>query len=111
MQIGMFVNPQSIERYSVMNKAEPPSLNSSEPSLFLVGKDRHGHWVVQDKSGLRGGLFIDRAEALKFAMFENGRRPQAVVMVPGVLELNMSAKSITGARSADNAHAHLRKAA
>jgi hypothetical protein len=48
---------------------------------------------------LRGGLFVDRAEALKFALFENGHRPQAVVMVPGILELDMSADP-RGARQA-----------
>jgi hypothetical protein len=75
-----------------MNQAEPPSPRSaSHSSLFRVGKDSHGHWVVQDQQGLRGGLFVDRAEALKFAMFENGNRPQAVIMVPGVLELDMVA--------------------
>jgi hypothetical protein len=62
-----------------MNKAEPPSPQSS---LFRIGKDSHGHWVVQDQQGLRGGLFVDRAEAIKFAMFENGNQPQAVIMVP-----------------------------
>jgi hypothetical protein len=73
-----------------MNQAEPPSpRSSSHASLFRIGKDSHGHWVVQDQQGLRGGLFVDRAEALKFAMFENGNRPQAVIMVPGVLELDM----------------------
>jgi hypothetical protein len=69
-----------------MNKDEPPS---SAASLFQIGKDRHGHWVVQDQEGLRGGLFVGRAEALKFAMFENGNRPQAVIMVPGILELDL----------------------
>ena len=58
--------------------------------LFLVGKDSQGHWVARDQSGLCGGLFVGRAEALKFAMAENGNQPQAVVMVPGVLELDMS---------------------
>ena len=29
---------------------------------------------------------------MKFAMFENGHRPQAVIMVPGILELDMSGK-------------------
>lgn len=47
---------------------------------------------MQDERGLCGGLFIGRAEALKFAMFENGNHPQAVVMVPGVLELDFSRK-------------------
>jgi hypothetical protein len=75
-----------------MVKGEPPSANCSKSSLFLIGKDSRGNWVVQDQKGLRGGLFVDRAEALKFAMFENGNRPQAVIMVPGILELNMSGK-------------------
>jgi hypothetical protein len=75
-----------------MDKGEPPSLSNSRSSLFLVGKDGHGHWVAQDQSGLHGGLFVGRAEALKFAIFENGNRPQAVIMVPGILELDMNAK-------------------
>jgi hypothetical protein len=29
---------------------------------------------------------------VKFAMFETGNRPQAVIMVPGILELDMSGK-------------------
>jgi hypothetical protein len=45
--------------------------------------------VVRDESGLSGGIFIDRVQALKFAMFENGRHPEAVIMVPGVLELGL----------------------
>jgi len=94
-----------------MSKAEPPSTNGPEMPLFLVGKDSHGHWVVRDKTGLRGGLFVGRAEALKFAMFENGHRPQAVIMVPGVLELNMSAHSSTVIRSRDNAQVPFRQAA
>jgi hypothetical protein len=72
-----------------MNKDEPPSTQSTSASLSRIGKDRHGHWVVRDQEGLRGGLFVGRAEALKFAMFENGNRPQAVIMVPGVLELDL----------------------
>jgi hypothetical protein len=66
-----------------MDKSEPPSLGYSRGSLFLVGKDRDGHWVVQGPKGLCGGLFVGRAEALKFAMYESGNRPQAVIMVPG----------------------------
>ncbi len=81
------------------NKSEPPSPSGSTASLFMVGRDSHGHWVAQDQNGLCGGLFVDRAEALKFAMFENGHRPQAVIMVPGVLELNMRARPYESRRS------------
>ena len=62
---------------------KPPSPSCSRSSLFLVGRNSRGNWVVQDQNGLRGGLFVDRAEALKFAMFENGKRPQAVIMARG----------------------------
>lgn len=54
--------------------------------------------MVQDQYHLRGGLFIDHAEALRFALFENGNQPQAVVMVPGVLELDMSATPMRATR-------------
>ena len=63
---------------------------NSESPLFLIGKDSRGRWVVQDRNGLRGGLFVSRADALKFALFENGNRPEAVITAVGVLELDMS---------------------
>jgi hypothetical protein len=65
--------------------------------LFLIGRDRAGRWVVRDLRGLRGGLFVGRTEALKYALFENGNRPQAVVMVPGTLELDLRAVPLPGA--------------
>jgi hypothetical protein len=54
-------------------------------SLFFIGRDSHGNWVAQDQAGLRGGLFINRAEAVRFAMREHGCR--AAIMLPGVVEL------------------------
>jgi hypothetical protein len=92
-----------------MNEGGPLSLGQSSASTFLVGRNSHGEWVVRDEHGLRGGLFVNRAEALKYALFENGRRRQAVIMVPGILELNLA--------SGDRATSHgpsvsmLRKAA
>jgi hypothetical protein len=62
---------------------------ASRSSCLLVGKDRRGQWVVRNEAGTSGGLFIDRAAALHFAMLENGNRPQAVIMVPGTLELGI----------------------
>ena len=73
-----------------MNKSEPPSSSSSTHSPFLVGRNSRGNWVAQDLCGLRGGLFVDCAEALKFVKSENGKDPHAVIMVPGLLELDMS---------------------
>jgi hypothetical protein len=70
-----------------MNK-EPPSSNGSA-SLFFVGKNSRGNWVVQDEHGVRGGLFLDRIQALKFARFENGGGSRAVIMVKEPFELDM----------------------
>jgi hypothetical protein len=76
-----------------MDQSEPPSSRlSSRSHLFRIGRDSRGNWVVQDQQGLCGGLFANRVDALKFAMFENGNCPQAVIMVPGILELDMSNK-------------------
>lgn len=69
-------------------QAEPPSW--LRPPVFMIGQDRRGNWVVRDQKGIRGGLFVDRDAALRFVRFENGDRPQGVVMVSGVLELDMS---------------------
>jgi hypothetical protein len=60
----------------------------------MIGKDARGNWVVQDQRGKCGGLFVDRVKALRFALFENGNNPQAVVMVPGILELNMNGRPV-----------------
>ena len=69
--------------------AEPPSC--LQPPIFMIGRDSRGNWVAQEQSGARGGLFVDRAGALKFAKFESGNHPRAVVWVSGILELNTSA--------------------
>ena len=69
-------------------EAEPPSCLRFP--LFMIGQDSHGNWVVQDQSGIRGGLFVDRGEALRYIRFENGNRPQAFVTVAGIFELDMT---------------------
>jgi hypothetical protein len=83
------------------NDAEPPSC--AKPPLFMIGRDGRGNWVVQDQSGVRGGLFVDRTEALRYVRFENGNQPPAVVAVPGVLELDLNRKPMTAARFANHA--------
>jgi hypothetical protein len=79
-----------------MPEPEPISGTLSRLPRFLVGKDSRGRWVAQDQRGLCGGLFVSRAEAVRYAMFESGRQPQAVIMVPGVLELEMAQSPAPG---------------
>jgi hypothetical protein len=68
-----------------MKKGEPPSRSCP----MLIGRNSRGQWVVRSLNGLCGGLFVNRAEALRFALFENGHRPEAAIMVSGVLELGL----------------------
>jgi hypothetical protein len=95
-----------------MRKDKYPSIVPCSRSLqFQIGKDSRGNWVVQDDQGFCGGLFIDRTQALRFAMLENGTRPQAVVMVPGVLELDMNRKAPTPRVTDNSNHVPPRKVA
>jgi hypothetical protein len=90
--------------------AEPPSC--LRPPIFMIGRDSRGNWVAQEQNGTRGGLFVDRAGALKFAKSENGNQPHTLVWVSGVLELDTSHASAIAAerRLGDGAHRMLRVA-
>jgi hypothetical protein len=61
---------------------------SENSSCLFIGQDRGGHWVVKDARSLCGGLFANRNEAIRFAMYECQRRPQSVIMLPDELELD-----------------------
>jgi hypothetical protein len=39
---------------------------------FRIERDRLGHWVVSERSGLAGGVFHNREDAFRFALFESG---------------------------------------
>jgi hypothetical protein len=77
--------------------AEPPSCHSTAlPLVFIgrnrkvfIGRNRKGDWVAQEQNGLYGGLFVTRAQAIKYALFENGHRREAIVEVSRELELDM----------------------
>jgi hypothetical protein len=75
---------------------EPPSL--LRPPLFMMGQNRRGNWVVQDKKGMRGGLFVSREAALRYVRSENGFKPRAVVMVSGSFELDTNRNGAASVR-------------
>jgi hypothetical protein len=68
-------------------------------SLVWIGKNSRGQWVAQETNGLFGGLFVHRADAVRYALFENGRHPEAVIEIPTILELDMSAPCTPPAQS------------
>lgn len=60
-------------------------------SIVFIGRNRHGNWVVRELNGFFGGLFVSRAQALKYALFENGRHPETIFELSSEIELHTSA--------------------
>ncbi len=71
-----------------MKLVEPPSSNRSPAALVLIGRNSRGQWVAQEQNGLYGGLFVSRAEAMKYALFENGHHPETIVELSRTIELD-----------------------
>jgi hypothetical protein len=70
---------------------EPPSCSSASAIVF-IGRNRRGNWVAQEQNGLYGGLFVNRAQAVKYALFENGYHPETIVELSRKIELDMGGK-------------------
>ena len=76
---------------SVVKKLdEPPSCNAN---LVIIGRNSRGDWVAQEQNGLFGGLFVNRAQAMKYALFENGDHPATIVLTGNIVELDMHRKA------------------
>jgi len=50
--------------------------------LFVVSQNSRGHWVAREGTGLIGGVFRSRRDAVRFALFETGS-PESVFVVAG----------------------------
>ena len=74
-----------------MKLVEPPSCSAASTIVF-IGKNSRGAWVAQEQTGLYGGLFVNRAQAVKYALFENGHHPETIIELSHEIELDMSGK-------------------
>jgi hypothetical protein len=77
-----------------MKLVEPPSCNSASTITF-IGRNGRGNWVAQEQHGLYGGLFVNRAQAVKYALFENGHHPETIVELACEIELDISGATMT----------------
>lgn len=76
-----------------MGQSTPASFSTpagASTQRFLVGQDPEGHWIVRAANGLIGGLFATKQAAIRFACFETGRAPDAVLFVPEHIKLSLS---------------------
>ncbi|MYV81934.1 hypothetical protein GTH44_08715 [Bradyrhizobium japonicum] len=83
--------PASIGRNTKVKLVEPPSCSSPSTVVF-IGRNHRGQWVAQQQNGLYGGLFVNRAQAIKYALFENGQHPETIIELPREIELDMGRK-------------------
>jgi hypothetical protein len=76
------------KRKSNVKLVEPPSCSPAFTVVF-IGKNRRGNWVAQEQNGLYGGLFVNRAQAVRYALFENGHHPETIIELSREIELDM----------------------
>lgn len=55
------------------------AFEGSAGSTVFVGKNRFGNWVIREQNGIFGGVFASRAQALKYALCENGQHPESIL--------------------------------
>lgn len=77
-------NAQHLPRRSAHSPLSPA------PARFIIGRDRRGGWIVQDRQGLVGGLFRNEAAALHFAAEECNHNPADICLAPegAILDLD-----------------------
>jgi hypothetical protein len=80
---------------------EPPSCNSASTITF-IGRNNRGNWVAQEQHGRYGGLFVNRAQALKYALFENGHHPETIVEMARNIELDIGGARTSAESSSVN---------
>ena len=61
-------------------------------TIVFIGRNSRGNWVAQEQNGLYGGLFVNRAQAVKYALFENGHHPETIVELSREIELDMGGR-------------------
>ena len=81
-----------------MKRVEPPWCSVAASTIVFIGKDKGGHWVARQQDGLYGGLFVNRAQAVKYALFENGHHAETIVELPRGVELDLTARPATKPR-------------
>ena len=76
---------QIVAMSHLVEPALSTSLAPNSHLSFLVGLSLEGHWLAIETHGLGGGIFRTQRDALNYAAFETGRRPDAVQLTPDPL--------------------------
>src|SRR5215475_15783900 len=52
---------------------KPPSSSPMASTVVFIGRNARGNWVARQQHGMFGGLFVNRAQAFKYALFDHRR--------------------------------------
>lgn len=66
-----------------------PTSRSLMALTVFVGRNHRGNWVAREQNGRFGGLFVTRAQALKYARSENSHHPRTIVELSREIELDI----------------------
>jgi hypothetical protein len=88
VQVRQMLPPVTIRRNTKVKLVEPPS-RSAPSTIVFIGRNSRGQWIALEQNGLYGGLFVSRAQAIKYVLFENGQHPETIVELPREIELDM----------------------
>lgn len=72
----------------VVKQKEPPLCSAA---VVFLGRDHSGRWIVREENNVFGGLFVNKVTALRYALFENGNHPEAIVSCAAPLEFEWPA--------------------
>ena len=75
-----------------MKVVKPPSCSPTASTVVFIGRNGRGNWVARQQHGMFGGLFVNRAQAFKYALFENGHHPETIVELSRSIELDMGSE-------------------
>ncbi|RYE67823.1 MAG: hypothetical protein EOP17_07765 [Rhizobiaceae bacterium] len=70
-----------IEKQSANEKIPLPGNTAFAGPRFLIGRNRRGGWIVNDRLGLVGGIFVNEAAARHFAIEESDRHYELIAVL------------------------------
>ena len=84
------MSPLALRATAVPRSGDPPHIPAGT-CYFVLGRNARGLWVVRESTGRKGGLFVSREAALRFARLEGSAERPAVLYVSDLLEFDYAA--------------------
>jgi hypothetical protein len=72
--------------YRLPDRPDSAVLSDSIP-LFYIGRNAEGYWIAREANGQRGGLFLLKGSAMRFARYQIAPRGGAMMFLNNPLEL------------------------